>query len=147
MGEFNESGEGLPDCRHVTEAECADIWRKGNFASVTGRITMMAFRFRMTVGDVIYAKEEQDIVGCGIVASEYDYDPDIMGGAAEWAHFVRVNWDSTFRKVHALLGAERIALLRLQGDRLTELEVCLRASGQTLKGKHRAGDGTGSSGG
>jgi hypothetical protein len=134
IGEYNDYGEGVPDLRHKSEADFADLWNRGDFTSVTARISFTNLRFRMTTGDVIYAKEPQEIVGCGVVTSEYDYNPNIMGGTAEWEHFVRVKWDPDFRPIKALLGAERITLLHLRNARLDYLARLLQESGQILKG-------------
>ena len=132
IGEYNDYGEGVPDLRHFSEAEFYDLWKRGDFTSMTARISLSQLRFRMTTGDVIYAKGTKEIIGCGIVTSEYDYDPNIMGGTAEWEHFVRVKWDPAFRPIKAVLGAERITLLHLNGARLDYLASLLRDSGQAL---------------
>ena len=134
IGEYNEYDESIPDLRHMSEAEFADLWNCGDFTSVTARMSFTNLRFRMTTGDVIYVKGQKEIVGCGVVTSEYDYDPNIMGGTAEWEHFVRVKWDPDFTPIKALLGAERLTLLHLRAARLDYLARLLRESGQSLKG-------------
>jgi hypothetical protein len=133
VGEYNDLGKGLPDLRNVSESEFADIWNRNGFRSVTGRQALFSIRYKMTTGDVIYVKGKGEIKGCGVITSEYDYDPDIMGGTAEWEHFVRVNWDQNFKPIPVLLGAERITLIHLYGDKLHNLESLLQASGQSLK--------------
>ena len=134
IGEYNEYGESIPDLRYMSEAEFAELWNSGDFTSVTARMSFTILRFRMTTGDVIYVKGQKEIVGCGVVTSEYDYNPNIMGDTADWEHFVRVKWDPDFKPIKALLGAERLTLLHLRDARLDYLARLLRESGQTLKG-------------
>ena len=129
---FNDYDEQLPDLRGITESTFSKLWEEGEYNSPTARMTMCGIRYRIGVGDVIYAKENRELACCGIVTSEYDYDPDILDGEFEWPHFVRVNWDQNFKPVHALLGAERLTLLRLNEGRVAELKRILEASGQTL---------------
>ena len=129
---FNDYNEPLPDLRDITESTFSKLWEEGEYNSPTARMTMCGMRYRMGVGDVIYAKENREMVSCGIITSEYDYDPNILDGEFEWPHFVRVNWDLNFKPVQALLGAERITLLRLNEGRIAELKRILEASGQSL---------------
>ncbi len=134
IGEYNEYDDSIPDLRHMSEAEFGDLWNRGDFTSITARISFTNLRFRMTTGDVIYVKGQKEIVGCGVVTSEYDYDTNIMGGTADWEHFVRVKWDPDFKPIKALLGAERLTILHLRDARLDYLARLLRESGQMLKG-------------
>ena len=133
IGEYNEDGEGVPNLRHLSESEFANLWNRGDFTSVTARMSLFNLRFRMTTGDVIYTKGPKEIIGCGVVVSEYNYDPNIMEGTADWEHFVRVKWNPDFKPIKALLGAERLTLLHLNGTRLDYLSRLLKESGQALK--------------
>lgn len=134
MSEYNHLGEGVPDLTDVPADEFSALWNSGLFANPTGKIAIRNLRYKVAPGDVIYAKDSTEIVGCGVVTSEYLYDPDIMDGSgAEWEHFVRVKWDNDFRPIKALIGAELQTLLRLKEGHIAELESRLKASGQELK--------------
>ena len=132
-GEYNDDGEGVPDLTDVPASEFASLWNSYSLKNITGRIAIYNLRYKMARGDVIYAKDGPEIVGCGIVTSEYQYDPCIMDGSdAEWEHFVRVDWDHNFSPIKALLGAERQRLLLLKPGQITEIESLLQRSGQAL---------------
>ena len=134
MSEYNEDGEGVPDLTDVPASEFAAIWNSYSFRNITSRIGIYNLRYKMACGDVIYAKDGPEIVGCGVVTSEYQYDPTVMDGSdAEWEHFVRVDWNHNFRPIKALLGAERQTLLLLKSGQIAELDSLLRRSGQALE--------------
>lgn len=134
MSEYNHRGEGVPDLTDVEASAFSDLWNACLFTNITGKIALMNLRYKMAPGDVIYAKDEQEIVGCGVVLSQYEYDPDILAGSdVEWEHFVRVSWDHDFKPIHVLLGAERQTILRLKEGHVSELESRLKAGGQVLK--------------
>ena len=134
MSEYNHLGEGVPDLTDVPPEEFSALWTSCLFANPTGQIAIRNLRYKVAPGDVMYAKDSTEIVGCGVVTSEYLYDPDIMDGSgAEWEHFVRVKWDNNFRPIKALIGAEIQTLLRLKEGHIAVLESLLQRSGQALK--------------
>lgn len=132
VGEINIYGEQVPDLRGITKSTFSDIWKEGEYTSVTGRIAISSIRYSIAAGDVIYAKENTEILCCGTVTSEYDYDPTILQLEVPWPHYVRVKWDLEFKPIYCLLGAERITILRLNEARISELKRVLEKSGQSL---------------
>ena len=134
VSEYNDLGEGVPDLTDVPADEFSSLWDSYLFANITGKIAIHNLRYKMAPGDVIYTKDGPEIVGCGVVTGQYQYDPRILDGSdAEWEHFVKVEWDHSFKAIKALLGAERQTLLLLKEGRIAELRSLLRASGQDLK--------------
>lgn len=132
IGEFDNFDRPLPDLRTLSEGEYKAFWKTDS--SVTGRISITNFYYKMALGDVIYVKGPSSIIGCGIVISHYQFDPKIMAGTkSKWNHFVRVSWDQDFQPIKILLGAEIITCLQLKEERLSLLESVLEKSGQRLR--------------
>lgn len=132
IGYYTENGKPIVgDCSKITEEQYNRIWQKKDPKNTAGRASLRNLAYRMRVGDVIYVKEGRRIVGRGKVTSQYQYDPGILRGTAcEWEHFVRVEWEPTFRSVEILLGAELITVLQLSGERLQRLEAAVASSNQ-----------------
>ena len=86
----------------------------------------------MKNGDTIYVKEGTQIICKGTVLGEIDrayvFDKDfriVDPNGVPWPHQVPVAWDTTFKPINILLGAEQHTVLELNGERLGKLQKAL----------------------
>lgn len=127
----NDGNPVVEDCYRLTEDEYDEIWRRKRPDSTTARSSLKNVAYRMKKGDIIYVKKGPYIVGKGVITKEYKYDPNILRGTeAEWEHFVTVNWDKEFTEFNLVLGADQIAVLKLEGRRLNKIH---EGESQTVK--------------
>ena len=120
----------VEDCSKLTEDEYNESWRRTAPRNTTGRASLRNVAYRMSIGDVIYAKQGREIVGRGTVTHSYKYNPSIFKGAKpnpRWGHFVRVKWDADFHAVTIPSDADLITVLRLEGERLRRLQAAIAA--------------------
>ena len=119
----------VDDCRNLTKESYIRLLH--GKISVSGYNSLLSLWSKMKVGDVIYARSAPLIVGKGIVTSGYEFDPDILKGAAgpKWAHFVRVKWDDIFIPFIINFGENRLTLREIKGEELKNLLNAEKAAG------------------
>jgi hypothetical protein len=106
-------------------------WKKNGWP-VTARKYCEYMLFDMKPGDVIYAKSGPRIVGRGTVTRGYGYDPTILQDErCDWPHYVRVEWESSFRPFRCLLESEQSTIFKLNEARIEKVR----------KAEARAGNG------
>ena len=102
------------DCSKMPKAAFGEAWRKKWPGNTAGRVSLWRFAREMDRGDIIYVKQGPNIVGRGVVISDYRYQPGVMRDPkCRWEHYRRVDWDPTFKPVPLLLGAELFTVLPL----------------------------------
>jgi hypothetical protein len=92
--------------------------------------------YDMKNGDTIYVKDGKQIICKGTVLGKLDrayvFDESfriIDPNGTPWPHQVPVKWETSFRSINILLGAEQNAVLELTGERLEKLQKALSDSG------------------
>lgn len=123
IGYDDKNGKTIvEDCSKLTEEEYDEIWRRKRPKSNPARNSLKNVAYKMKEGDIIYVKKGPNIVGKGVVTRKYKYDPIILKGTkAEWEHYVTVDWQKNFQEFRLVLGADQIAVLKLEGERLNKI--------------------------
>lgn len=123
IGYYDKNGKPVvEDCSKLTEDEYDEIWRRKRPRSIQARNSLKNVAYKMEEGDVIYVKQGPCIVGKGEITKGYEYDPTILKGTkAEWEHFMTVDWEKNFQEFRLVLGADQIAVLKLEGERLNKI--------------------------
>jgi len=117
------------NCSTMTKSEFDDAWRGKQPGNTTGLSSLWRFARVMKPGDVIYVKQGRNIVGKGVVASDYRYQPGVMRDfGCKWEHCRDIKWDATSGAVPLLLGAEQFTLLPLNKTRLAMIARATRTS-------------------
>lgn len=112
----------VEDCSKLTENEYDEIWRRKRYRPGTARKSLKNVAYRMKKDDIIYVKKGPYIVGKGVIKIEYKYDPNILRGTKEeWEHFVTVDWEKEFSEFYLVLGADQMAVLKLEGERVNKI--------------------------
>lgn len=86
--------------------------------------------YEMRKGDIIYAKEGNQIYSKGIINGKYFYDYKnrikCKTYGNYWPHQIPVLWDKEFIPINVLLGAEQRTILELDENRIAKLEKVLK---------------------
>ena len=80
------------------------------------KANLRRFVYEMRVGDVLYVKEGLEIVGKGIILSDYRFDlvgpiPGDLG--TQWRHQRQVRWNRGFQAIRIQLGRTQRATIEL----------------------------------
>lgn len=122
IGYYKNGTSVVEDCSKLTLDKYNEIWRKKRPYDSSPRSSLRRLAYEMKSGDIIYVKKGPNIVGKGTITKEYQYNPDILKGtSSDWEHYVSVDWERNFPEFRLVLGADRITVLKLDGDRLDKI--------------------------
>ena len=100
--------------------------------AVAAKSSLKHLAYDMKKGDTIYVKEGPQIICKGTVLGgadrAYVFDNNfriVDPNGVPWPHQVPVGWDTSFKPINILLGAELHTVLELRGERLRKIEKAI----------------------
>lgn len=122
---------GVDLTRHAYK-EPAHLWKR---LAPAQNFALSAVAYHMKPGDIVYAKEGPYIVGQGIVASKYRFDPGILRTAeVDWGHHLKVRWQADFPEGRIpYVGPKQSTVHLLDEEQLRELREKVEQTRATQK--------------
>ncbi|MFA5118808.1 MAG: hypothetical protein WC695_08175 [Candidatus Omnitrophota bacterium] len=116
--------------------EPRSLW---NELSPTQKSSLRHVAYDMKNGDTIYVKEGTQIICKGTVLGKSDrayvFDASFQivdPNGTPWPHQVPVIWETSFKPINILLGAEQNTVIELYGERLKKLQEALSNAGEVV---------------